>query len=224
MCPPLLLTRRIMDNNELILHKNKTENCFRMLAACFYEPEKDLFAEADLFDKLREHLEEICPEAAGFASEMGKSIQQYSDEDLRIEHAKLFMGPFELIAPPYGSVYLDEGGRVMGDSTMEIIDVYQKEDLARSDDFKDLPDHIVVEMEFMSYLIFKEREALERSDAEAAAEYRQKQSSFLKNYIHSWVPAFCKKIKEGTNNGFYSALADCVSTFITNSRLATQLT
>lgn len=213
-----------MDNNELMLQKNKSENCFRLLAACFYEPEKDLFAEANLFDNLKEYLQEICPEAAGFAKEMGKSIQQYSDEELRIEYAKLFMGPFELIAPPYGSVYLDEGGRVMGDSTMEIIDVYQKEDLARSDDFKDLPDHIVVEMEFMSYLIFKEREALEKSDTETATEYRQKQSSFLENYIRSWIPPFCKKIKEGTNNGFYSALAGCVLTFIANSRMTTQLT
>ena len=210
-----------MDINELMLHKNKSENCFRLLAACFYEPEKDLFAEADLFDNLKEYLQMICPEAAGFASEMGKSIQKYSDEDLRIEYAKLFMGPFELMAPPYGSVYLDEGGRVMGDSTMEIIDVYQKEELARSDDFKDLPDHIVVEMEFMSYLIFKEREALEKSDLDTAREYVNKQEAFVNAFLQPWVPQFCNKIKEGTENRFYTALADCVSTFIANSRIAT---
>ena len=213
-----------MDINELMLYKNKSENCFRLLAACFYEPEKDLFAEVNIFDNLKEYVQKICPEAAGFASEMGKSIQQYSDEDLRIEYAKLFMGPFELIAPPYGSVYLDEGGRVMGDSTMEIIDVYQKEDLARSDDFKDLPDHIVVELEFISYLIYMEREALQKSDLDTAKEYLNKQEAFLNAFLQPWIPQFCNKIKEGTNNGFYLALSDCVLTFITNSRIATQLT
>lgn len=194
------------------------ENCFRLLAACFYEPEKDLFEEAKLFDNLKEYLQQICPEAAGFVGEMGNSIQKYSDEELRIEYARLFMGPFELIAPPYGSVYLDEGGRVMGDSTMEIIDIYQKEDLARSDDFKDLPDHIVVELEFISYLIYKEREAMEKSDPNTAKEYADKQEDFLSNFIRPWVPQFCKKIKEGTGNRFYTALADCLSVFLAEGK------
>ncbi|HDH01197.1 MAG TPA: molecular chaperone TorD, partial [Nitrospirae bacterium] len=102
---------------------------------------------------------------------MEKSIYNYTEEDLCVEYAKLFVGPFELLAPPYGSVYLDDGGRVMGDSTMRVIEAYQKEGLSGNDDFKDLPDHIAVEMEFMSYLIYKERETLERSDFDTANEY-----------------------------------------------------
>ncbi|MDP3298133.1 MAG: molecular chaperone TorD family protein [Thermodesulfovibrionia bacterium] len=202
-----------MNINDLILHEKTRENCFRFLAACFYLPQKNLFAEKNLLVNLTKYLQEVCPDAAVFSSEMEKNFLQFSNEELSVEYSKLFVGPFELLAPPYGSVYL-EGRRVMGDSTMEAIKVYQKEGLSRSDDFKDLPDHIAVELEFMSYLIYKEIKALESSDFKTTEEFIDKQEDFLNRFLRRWVSPFCEKIKEGTNNGFYTALADCVSTFV----------
>jgi TorA maturation chaperone TorD len=199
------------------MHSKIKEDCFRLLSACFYEPQKKLFIEENLFGNLTEGLKQVCPDAAIFSSDMEKSIHNYTNEELSVEYARLFVGPFELLAPPYGSVYLDDGGRVMGDSTMNVIETYEKEGLAKSDDYKDLPDHIAVELEFMSYLIYKEREALENSDSAAAKAYIHKQEDFLNIFVRPWVPAFCKKIKEGTVNGFYTALSQCLSTFITNN-------
>lgn len=199
---------------DLMMYSKLKESCFRLLSACFYEPQKNLLIEENLCANLTECLEQVCPDASVYSDDMEKSIQNYTEEELQVEYAKLFVGPFELLAPPYGSVYLDEGGRVMGDSTMEVIDVYDKEGLSRSDNFKDLPDHIVVEMEFMSFLIYKEREALDKSDSDVAKEYADKQEDFLNNFIRQWVPEFCTRIKAATDNSFYSALAECVSVFI----------
>jgi len=203
---------------ELAVHSRIKENCFRLLSACFYEPQKKLFLEENLFGNLTEYLEQVCPDAVRFSSNMESSIQNYTNEDLSVEYARLFVGPFELLAPPYGSVYLDGGGRVMGDSTMKVIEAYQKEGLSKNDDFKDLPDHIVVEMEFMSYLIFKEREALKKSDPDAAKEYADKQEDFLSNSIRPWIPQFCSRIKEGTENEFYLSLAECLSVFLAEGK------
>ena len=194
------------------------EKCFRLLSACFYEPQKKMFLEEDLFKNLTENLKQVCPDAADFSSNMERSIHNYKEEDLSVEYAKLFVGPFELLAPPYGSVYLDDGGRVMGDSTMKVIEAYQREGLSKNDDFKDLPDHIVVEMEFMSYLLFKEREALEKSDSDAVKEYADKQEDFLSNSIRPWIPQFCSRIKEGTENEFYRSLADCLYVFLAEGK------
>jgi TorA maturation chaperone TorD len=206
-----------MNTTTLAVHSKIRENCFRLLSACFYEPEKDFFIKNNLLGNLTEHLESACPEAVPFSSDMEKSIYSYTEEDLRIEYAKLFVGPFELLAPPYGSVYLDDGNRVMGDSTMQVIEIYKNEGLSKDDDFKDLPDHIAVEMEFMSYLMYKEREALHKSDLDAAREYVNKQKVFLHNIIQPWVPPFCNKIREGTENRYYQSLAGCLSTFITEA-------
>ncbi|MBC8414299.1 molecular chaperone TorD family protein [bacterium] len=211
-----------MDSNAMMSDNKKRESCYRFLAAWFYEPQKDLFAEVNLFENLVNYLKDICPDAAVFADEMAAGIQAFTDEELNVEYARLFMGPFNLIAPPYGSVHMEEGARVMGESTMEVIDVYQKEGLARSDNFKDLPDHIVVELEFMSYLLFKEREALQKSDSETAGKYRDKQENFLENYLQPWIRPFCGKISAGTENAFYSALAKCVSAYVLSSCACSQ--
>ncbi|UTW70898.1 molecular chaperone TorD family protein [Anaerobacillus sp. HL2] len=36
---------------------------------------------------------------------------------LKVDFAKLFVGPFDVLAPPYSSVYLNEGRAVYGEST-----------------------------------------------------------------------------------------------------------
>jgi TorA maturation chaperone TorD len=163
------------------------------------------------------HLQKICPEAALFSASMEESILKYSNEDLLVEYARLFVGPFGLQAPPYGSVYLDGGRRVMGDSTMGVSRMYQEEGLSGNDEFRELPDHISVELEFMSFLIFKEIEAMEKLDLGTALEAVEKQNKFLGEFLSRWVEPFCEKIKEGTDNEFYTALAHCTSTFVGSS-------
>jgi TorA maturation chaperone TorD len=102
----------------------------------------------------------------------------------------------------------------MGDSTMEVIKAYQEQGLSIDDEFKEVPDHISVELEFMYYLIHKEVEALKKGDKKRALKWIEPQEAFFSTYLKPWVPPFCEKIKEGTDNEFYKALADCVSTFI----------
>lgn len=207
------------------IKKNLTDemirsDCYRLLAACFYYPKKEVFIQENLFKNLTESFKKICPFAVKFSEDMEKAISHYSDEDLLVDYSKLFVGPSALIAPPYGSVYLDGARQVMGDSTMKVIGMYREAGLSISDDFKELPDHIAVELEFMSYLIFKEIEAFKMSDLDTALKFSEKQNLFLNKYLGKWVFLFCNKIKEGTDNKFYIALADCVSAFIMNSAIS----
>lgn len=206
-----------MDIKELLINERIRGDCFRLLSACFYYPKKEVFIQEYLFKNLTEALKRVCPPAAVFSEDMEETISHYSDEDLLVDYSKLFVGPSELKAPPYGSVYLDKERKVMGDSTMEVIEVYRSAGLSINDDFKELPDHIAVELEFMYYLIFKEIEAFEKSEMDAALDYIRMQQAFLDRFLGRWVGSFCEKIKEGTDNKFYLALADCISAFIMNS-------
>ena len=208
-----------MDIQEFSSREKIRSDCYRFLSACFYLPEKDLFLKEGLLSNLTATLKQIFPDASVFSAAMEDNIKQYSDEDLAAEYAKLFVGPSELIAAPYGSVYLDGERRVMGDSTMEVIKLYEEEGLGRDENFKELPDHVAVELEFMSFLIYKEIEALRKNDFKTALAYVEKQEGFLHGHLRQWLPLLCEKIKEGTGNLFYRAVADCVSTFIRNSHL-----
>jgi len=176
----------------------------------------NLFHEEHLLDNLTTNLRQISPGAAMVSASMATSLQMYSGEELSVEYARLFLGPFETKVPPYGSIYLNEERMVMGDSTMEIIRFYEEMGLSRDKDCLDLPDHIAVELELMSYLIYKEAEALEKSDFATALDMIKKQKSFLDQFLGRWIVEFCDKIKASTDNGFYLALADCASLFVSN--------
>jgi len=203
-------------SQQLMKHEQSRSNCYKLLAACFYGPQKEIFLEEGLFENLSLRLKQTCPDAVVFSEKMGRAFLNYSNEDLLVDYARLFVGPNELIAPPYGSVYLDGKRRVMGDSTMEVVKIYKDEGLAIDENFKEMPDHIAVELEFMYYLIFKEIEALGKSETDKALNFIKTQELFLDKFLKKWVGPFCDKIKAGTDNEFYSSLADCCAVFIKN--------
>lgn len=213
-----------MDLQKTILHERRRGDCYKLLAACFYLPQKRLFAKEKLFKNLTMLLNSVCKDAGVFSAKMEEAISKYSDEELSVEYASLFVGPFELKAPPYGSVYIDRGKRVMSDSTIEVVKMYDQTGLTINDDFKELPDHIAIELEFMYYLIHKELEALERSEQDRGGYYKKTQEEFLNNFLIQWVPPFCEKIKAGTNNEFYRMLASCLLNFVTKSHVMDQTT
>lgn len=206
-----------VDIKELIINERIRGDCYRLLSACFYQPDKSLFEQENLLRNLAEGLKRVCSSASVFAEKMEEAIATYTNEELLVDYAKLFVGPNELIAPPYGSIYLDKERRVMGDSTIKTMELYREAGLAINDDFKELPDHIAVELEFMYYLVFKETEALEKSDTYTAHKFIKMQQEFLNSFLGLWINNFCEKIKNGTDNEFYRALAGCVSAFIMNS-------
>jgi len=206
-----------MQKDEFTVNEMIRGECYRFLAACFYLPKKEILGEEHFLSTLTQNLESVCPAAAPFSQRMEESLASYTDEELAVEYARLFVGPFGLKAPPYGSVYLDGERTVMGPSTMETIRIYEEEGLARDEGFSELPDHIAVELEFMYFLIYREVEALQNGDPERAEEYRRKQQEFLNRFLVKWVPQFCRNIKEGTDNRFYSALADCLTALIMES-------
>jgi TorA maturation chaperone TorD len=219
----IMRTEVRMNISEFMFHEGKSGDCYRLLAACFYPPRKESFVQQGVIENLAASFESVCPEAAPLSTRMKDALHRYSDQDLSVEYAKLFVGPYELKAPPYGSVYLDKGRRVMGDSTIEVMEMYQEEGLSIHDEFKELPDHIAVELEFMVYLIHKEVNALKDSDIDKAVQSKERQEFFLNKFLRPWVSLFCERIRDGTDNEFYRALADCLAAFVNSSQLSMNL-
>lgn len=194
------------------LNKIKTRgDCFKLLAACFYEPDKDLFLEERVCDNLRRLLNGWASGAAKAAGEMDLSLEALSQEQLSVDHAALFIGPFELIAAPYGSVYSEGQRQLMGDTTINTLRFYENAGLAL--DVKEPPDHIAIELEFMSYLCRKEVEASGAGDYKDAEKFRDMQIQFFNTSL-GWTQQFCDSIKQGSENSFYHSLADCLSRFM----------
>lgn len=197
----------IMSQNDVL----NRGNCFKLLAVCFYEPDKKLFIEEQVCENLKTLLGTWAVDAAKAAGNMGLSMENCTQDQLSVDHAALFIGPFELIAAPYGSVFTEKHRQVMGDSTIEVLKFY--EEVGLSVDAKEPPDHIAIELEFMHHLCVKEVEAEASGDHTEIAKFSALQATFFKRFLH-WVPQFCDSIKKGTTNPFYTDLGDCLKKFM----------
>ena len=193
-------------------------DCYRMLAVCFYPPGDKSLLEEDLLGNLSAALRPTCPEALGSAEEMERSMPQAGNEELAVDHARLFVGPFGLKAAPYGSLYLDGDGKVMGDSTMRVIQIYEQEGLELDGEFGELPDHVAAELEFLYYLIYRAVGEFEEGGIEGSAHSLAVQLNFLSEFLLPWLEPFCGRIREEAETGFYRALADCLLAFARRDR------
>lgn len=188
------------------------EDTYRLLAACFYPPTPALLEEG-CCTNLAALLASWCPHAAQQATEAARLLHNADPQELLVEYSRLFLGPFKLVAPPYGSVWLDQSKAVMGDSTARVAAFYQSHGLQLSDDFTELPDHITAELEFLSYLAFRQREAATAGDSAGTAGYAQAQQEFLTAFLLPWLTPFCEAISDDGESPFYAAIARCTAAF-----------
>lgn len=190
------------------------EDAYRLLAACFYPPSAELFEES-CCAALAALLVPSAPEAARFAADAAIAGGMTTREALAVEHARLFIGPFQLVAPPYGSIYLDDTKTVMGDSTARVAAFYHACGLHLADDFHELPDHFAVELEFMAYLAFKQREAGLSGNNDEVSRIGNLQQEFLGRFLIPWLEPFTSAITSDGEASFYKAIAHCTAAFIT---------
>ncbi len=182
-------------------------NSFKLLAACFYEPDKQLFLDENVCSNLVQLLEDDSIKAKESAEEMHTALKVESQEQLSIDHAALFVGPFQLLAAPYGSVYLEKNRRIMGDSTINTLQYYK--DAGLTVEVKEPPDHIAIELEFMHYLCSQEMVAVKANNEEEQDRLRHVQEQFF-NVNMRWVPEFTESMNTGATTQYYKALASCL--------------
>jgi len=133
---------------------------------------------------------------------------------LEIDYAGLFVGPFLVPAPPYGSVYLEDKRQLMGDSTIDVRQHYLSLGLDLSPDFKEAPDHISAELEFMHVLISQSLEAIDAANHQQLSENIRHQRVFLEKHLAAWMPAFTDSIIEHAQTDYYRHLATVARTFV----------
>ncbi|RJQ51539.1 MAG: molecular chaperone TorD [Nitrospiraceae bacterium] len=199
--------------DEFIQNEAYRSDVYRLLSACYCKPGNE-FAEEGLAKNLAAALEPVLREAVPFAKNMDEALASHSAQDILIDYSALFIGPFKLLAPPYGSTYLESERTVLGSSTIDAIKRYRSAGVEMDPGQKDIPDHIATELEFMYYLITKEIEAYRASNREEASKHLEAQQDFLKRHLGAWGPKFAADVKKGAKNPFYKNLADCTLLFI----------
>lgn len=201
-------------SDEYLKNEGYRADCYRLLSAFYCKPGKE-FTEENLPENLAASLEPVCNSAATIARNIKDALSANTETEILVDYSALFIGPFKLLAPPYGSVYLEEGRQVMGDTTIDAVRCYNKAGVEMDmEEQKDIPDHISVELEFMYYLISKGLGAVQNSDKDEAIKYYNMQEDFLKRHIGAWVPLFAADVRDNAKTPFYKNLGECTLLFI----------
>lgn len=133
---------------------------------------------------------------------------------LKVEYHRLFVGPYQLPAPPYASVYLEPERTIMGPSTLEVVRRYEEAGFRLSPAFKEPPDHVMAELLFMACLALEEAETWGQGDVDGATTLLQREKAFLNDHLVRWVPRFAEQILVSTEEPFYQVLARLLRDFV----------
>ena len=189
------------------------EDLCRYLAACYYEPTTD-FTEEKLFDSMLAAASQIDADFARLARGVGDAFVSEGHEALLVDYTKLFLGPTDAAARPYGSVWLEGDGLLMQDSTVAVTRLYEQGGFEIAEDFRELPDHIAAELEFLYLLLFRENQARSGNSAEALGEVVALQKRFLAEHLGLWVGPFSAAVRKNAQSRFYRELAELTERFV----------
>lgn len=188
------------------------EDMCRFLAACYYEPTTD-FSEECLFDSMLGAASALHPELAEHARNLGAAFTAQDLQTLLVDYTRLFIGPSQPVAMPYASFWLTDDQSQRHEATMAVLDFYEQGGFEVSDEFRELPDHVAVELEFLYLLIFSRNHSGDGDAAESsvadALHHR-----FLVEHMNAWTGPFVAAVKSGAQTAFYRELAVLTEAFL----------
>ena len=189
------------------------EDFCRFLAACYYEPGPE-FGEERLFDSLRETAARVDPGLGAGAHRLGEAFRALDLERLLVDYTRLFLGPVGAPARPYGALWLGTDQTLMQDSTMDVLALYREGGFDLADDFREAPDHIAAELEFLYLLLFRERGARRDGNVTALAEVERLRRRLLGEHLGRWAGPFTRALHAGAQTAYYRELADLTARFV----------
>ncbi len=185
-------------------------DAYRLLSACFYQPEV-CFLEEEVFDQLK-----LAMARAGFdreaeVSALEEHFRSEGSEALTLDYSRLFLGPFDILAKPYGSVYLDGDKVVMGDSTLRALALYREGGFEVAGDFREVADHVSVELEFLYLLSLRLGQMPDAGEQSRLTDLKRK---FLTEHLGRWVGKLTEAMRDGAETEFYRLLGVVTEKFV----------
>lgn len=149
------------------------------------------------------------------AAQLGELDDEQGRLLLECDYNRLFVGPAKLLAPPYESYYRskpDEEGRgsICGTPMLSVLYEYREHGFDMPEDFVEFPDHVAVELEYLSLLAAGEAATWEAGRADEALQLQQAAAQFRADHLGVWAQEFAASVADGATTTFYPALARLV--------------
>jgi putative dimethyl sulfoxide reductase chaperone len=184
---------------------------------------------ADVFhsEPTPELLDFICSEdftqaaqdmGVDFGEDLYNQPQPETLEQLAIEYTRLFLGPGKHISP-HESVQLKKSAHLLwGEETAVVKQFMLDAGFEAPEDGGIFPDHISIELMFMSWLTSNEAQAWADGDLEQASRSLDWQHGFVSRHLSKWVAEFCRKIREQADYPFYREFSEILRSFVSGEK------
>ena len=196
---------------------------YKILSTCFQYPDEHSFAY--LREEMTKDLKK-CLKVLTYGNVLIKAydtlvlvledrISTLSLEDLQVEYTGLFITAFhDSFCPPYESIYREDGRRLMGESAVSVKRLYNRFGLGVSRQFKDLPDHLAAELEFMFFLSLNEDKFEEDGSDEGRNLCINYEKEFLEDHMLRWIPEFVECMERSSGSEFFIHLSRFAKEFV----------
>ena len=163
------------------------------------------------FEKM-ENFEVLFPTYSKWEERTKRSRYKLIHEVLNVDFTDIAL--MHLI--PYESFYVREDGMIESGGANPVLQIYNefgyRVDLDKGRIIS--PDHIAVEMEFMSMLIDAQQKATLKKDEEATKNFQKMQQSFLKEHLLQFAPMYLLNVAEQARTPFYKDSAKLALEFL----------
>ena len=203
------------DNRRIIELTSKT-TLFNLFARAFNYPDRELvesLQRGDFTDSLRNALEQLSL-GVSLKEELMALDKEYTGPEketatllleMERDYTHMFFSSKPRLVYLFESVYNE--GKLLQDSTFQIARLYYDAGIKLIDDFKLPPDHIAVELEFMSYLYFSEMEAINKNHHENVKYAQKLQKEVMEKHLAAFGGTLAQKVAEHARTVFYQSMA-----------------
>ncbi|MGZ3493445.1 MAG: TorD/DmsD family molecular chaperone [Thermodesulfobacteriota bacterium] len=201
-----------------MMNQEKEYFC-QLLASLFYPPDVELvkqIRQRTLYSFFEEYIESQGEEKDILKGFIEKERSENLLEELKDEYDRLFSGlsqdSISLVESSYKPwtedphcplPFASERGLLMGDSALHLLEVYNQCGLEASEEFKGCPDHMAMELEFLSYL------------------YRWATDVEIKLFIEdhlNWIPLLKEELNRCDPHPFYVSALEVLALFLDRER------
>lgn len=138
-------------------------------------------------------------EAQDALKPMGEALEAEDLTPLLVDYTQLFVGAFEMTAPPYASLYLEPSRVVGGKITRDVASCYRAWGLERGPHEKLPADFIGYLLDFLYHQAFYYLRDHDEQRLESA-------NRFYERYVAPWRNDFFNAVESHAKTNFYAAL------------------
>jgi len=126
--------------------------------------------------------------------------------DLQKEYTRMCFVSKPRLVPLFESVYKE--GKLFQDSTFQIARLYDEAGIKLGQNFNLPPDHITLELEFMSYLIYQEMEAVKNENEINEAMALRLQNEIINKHLSHFALSLAERLAEHATTPFYQGIGE----------------